>query len=72
MSRERLNLKDNLKGGNPPRKSGRCSMSECRTETGRKAGGNMSFDEAVDELKRILDGLRAAVLTDLTAAPSKI
>ena len=47
-------------------------MSECRTETGRKAGGNMSFDEAVDELKRILDGLRAAVLTDLTAAPSKI
>ena len=47
-------------------------MSECRSETGRKAGGNMSFDEAVDELKRILDGLRAAVLTDLTAAPSKI
>ena len=39
-------------------------MSECRTETGRKAGGNMSFDEAVDDLKRILDGLRAAVLTD--------
>ena len=36
-------------------------MSECRTETGRKAGGNMSFDEAVDELKRILDGLRAAL-----------
>ena len=47
-------------------------MSECRTETGRKDGGNMSFDEAVDELKRILDGLRAAVLTELTAAPSKI
>lgn len=47
-------------------------MNELHTEAGRRTAGSMTFDEAVDELKRILDSLRSAVLTDLPASPAKL